>query len=64
MFGEHFSPSGIYVLAGNIEFITGVPVGNLIVTFKAEKENMDKAIEYLVAGGTNVELLGDSNGIL
>lgn len=52
------------VLAGNIEFITNVPVGNLIVTFKAEKENMDKAIEYLVAGGTNVELLGDSNGIL
>lgn len=52
------------VLAGNIEFITNVPVGNLIVTFKDEGENIDKAIEYLVAGGTNVELLGDSNGIL
>lgn len=52
------------VLAGNIEFITNVPVGNLIVTFKAQRENIDKAIEYLIAGGTNVKLLGDSNGIL
>ncbi|MDU2375436.1 methionine ABC transporter ATP-binding protein, partial [Anaerococcus vaginalis] len=52
------------VLAGNIEFITNVPVGNLIVTFKAERENIDKAIEYLIASGTNVQLLGDSNGIL
>lgn len=52
------------VLAGNIEFITNVPVGNLIVTFKDEGENIDKAIEYLIAGGTNVQILGDSNGIL
>lgn len=52
------------VLAGHIEFITNVPVGNLIVTFKAERENIDKAIEYLIACGTNVQLLGDSNGIL
>ena len=51
-------------MAGNIEFITNVPVGNLIVTFKDEGENIDKAIEYLIAGGTNVQILGDSNGIL
>lgn len=52
------------VLAGNIEFITKVPVGNLIVTFKGDKEKIDQAVEYLVKGGTNVTFLGDKNGIL
>lgn len=52
------------VLAGNIEFITGTPVGNLIVTFKGDKEKIDQAVEYLISGGTNVTFLGDSNGIL
>lgn len=52
------------VLAGNIEFITGVPVGNLIVTFKGDREKIDQAVEYLIKGGTNVTFLGDKNGIL
>lgn len=52
------------VLAGNIEFITNTPVGNLIVTFKGEKEDFDKAFEYLLGQKVNVSLIGDSNGIL
>lgn len=52
------------VLAGNIEFISKVAVGHLIVTFKGDKENLDKAVQYLIESGTNVSFLGDKNGIL
>lgn len=52
------------ILAGNIEFIEKVPVGNLIVTFKGDRKRLDQAITYLVKEGINVRYLGDSDGIL
>lgn len=51
------------VLAGNIEFITGVPVGNLIVTLSGEKENLGKIGDYLEERNVNAEVLGGKDGI-
>lgn len=51
------------VLAGNIEFITGVPVGNLIVTLSGEKENLGKIGDYLEERNVNAEILGGKDGI-
>lgn len=51
------------VLAGNIEFITGVPVGNLIVTLSGEKENLGKIGDYLEERNVNAEILGRKDGI-
>lgn len=51
------------VLAGNIEFITGVPVGNLIVTLSGDKENLGKLGDYLEEQNVNVEVLGGKDGI-
>ncbi|MDY2919027.1 MAG: methionine ABC transporter ATP-binding protein [Anaerococcus sp.] len=52
------------ILAGSIEFITGVPVGNLILTFKGEDSHIDKAIEYLLDREVGVKILGGRDGIL
>ena len=52
------------ILAGSIEFITGVPVGNLILTFKGEDSHIDKAIEYLLEKEVGVKILGGRDGIL
>lgn len=51
------------VLAGNIEFISGVPVGNLIVTLSGDKENLGKLGDYLEEQNVNVEVLGGKDGI-
>lgn len=52
------------VLAGNIEFITQVPVGYLIVTLKGSKEDLKKVRAYLQEKDTKIEVLGGSNEIL
>lgn len=52
------------ILAGSIEFITGVPVGNLILTFKGEDSQIDKVIEYLLEKEVGVKILGGRDGIL
>lgn len=51
------------VLAGNIEFITGVPVGNLIVTFKGDPASLSQVEDYLEDRNVSVELIGGKNGI-
>lgn len=51
------------VLAGNIEFITGVPVGNLIVTLKGDKESLGKIGDYLTERNVSAEVLGGRDGI-
>ena len=51
------------VLAGNIEFITGVPVGNLIVTLSGDRENLGKLGDYLEERKVNAEVLGGKDGI-
>lgn len=49
------------VLAGNIEFISDVPVGNLVVTLYGER--LDEAVAFFRERGAGVEILGDENGI-
>ena len=51
------------VLAGNIEFITGIPVGNLIVTLSGDRENLGKLGDYLEDRKVNAEVLGGKDGI-
>ena len=51
------------VLGGNIEFITGVPVGNLIVSLSGDRENLGKIGDYLEERNISVELLGGKDGI-
>lgn len=51
------------VLAGNIEFITGTPVGNLIVSLSGDKENLGKIGDYLTKKKVGVEILGGKDGI-
>lgn len=51
------------VLAGNIEFITGIPVGNLIVTLSGDRENLGKLGDYLEERKVNAEVLGGKDGI-
>lgn len=51
------------VLAGNIEFITGVPVGNLIVSLSGDRESLGKIGDYLEERNVNVEVLGGKDGI-
>ena len=51
------------VLAGNIEFITGIPVGNLIVTLSGDRENLGKIGDYLQERDVDVEVLGGKDGI-
>ena len=51
------------VLAGNIEFITGIPVGNLIVTLSGDRANLGKIGDYLTERNVDVEVLGGKDGI-
>lgn len=51
------------VLAGNIEFITGVPVGNLIVSLSGDRENLGRLGDYLEERNVGVEVLGGKDGI-
>ena len=51
------------ILAGNIEFINGTPVGNLIVSFKGDDDKLVEVSNYLKDKGTNLEILGGKDGI-
>ena len=51
------------ILAGNIEFIYGTPVGNLIVSFKGDDDKLVEVSNYLKDKGTNLEILGGKDGI-
>lgn len=51
------------VLGGNIEFITGVPVGNLIVSLSGDRKNLGKIGDYLEERNISVEVLGGKDGI-
>lgn len=51
------------ILAGNIEFITGVPVGNLIVTLAGDDQSLSKLGDYLQERDVNAEILGGKDGI-
>lgn len=51
------------VLAGNIEFITGIPVGNLIVTLSGDREALDQLGNYLTENKISAEVLGGRDGI-
>lgn len=50
------------ILAGGIETIQGIPVGNLIVELVGPDEALKSAITYLSERQTDVELLGGQNG--
>lgn len=51
------------ILAGNIEFINGTAVGNLIVTLKGDDEELGKVKSYLKEKETDLEILGGKDGI-
>lgn len=51
------------ILTGNIEFINGTPVGNLIVSFKGDDDKLVEVSTYLNDKGTNLEILGGKDGI-
>lgn len=51
------------ILAGNIEFITGVPVGNLIVSLSGDRENLGKIGDYLLEKNVSAEVIGGKDGI-
>ena len=52
------------ILAGNIEFIGGVPFGNLIVSLKGDEKNLAKIRDYLKDKKTDIEIIGGKDGIL
>lgn len=47
------------ILFGNIEYLQGVPVGNLIVQFSGIDDKVCKAISYLRENNINVEVIED-----
>lgn len=51
------------VLAGNIEFISSVPVGYLILTLKGSLEDFALVREYLKEKNTKLEVLGGINEV-
>ena len=51
------------ILAGNIEFITGVPVGNLIVSLAGDTDSLSKLGNYLEERKVSAEVLGGKDGI-
>ena len=51
------------ILAGNIEFIGGTAVGNLIVSFKGDDDKLVEVSTYPKDKGTNLEILGGKDGI-
>ena len=52
------------ILAGHIEFINEVPVGNLIVTLKGDDKNLSQVTSYLEYKSANIKILGGKDGIL
>ena len=52
------------ILAGHIEFINEVPVGNLIVTLKGDDKNLSQVTFYLEDKSANIKILGGKDGIL
>lgn len=52
------------ILFGDIDFISGVPVGNLIVTFSGKTQNLDKVLESLEDKSITINVLGGIDGIL
>lgn len=51
------------ILAGNIEFITGVPVGNLIVSLSGDRDSLSKLGDYLEERKVSAEVIGGKDGI-
>ena len=51
------------ILAGNIEFITGVPVGNLIVSISGDPDSLRNLGNYLEEREVSAEVLGGKDGI-
>lgn len=51
------------ILAGNIEFINGTPVGNLIVSFKGDDDKLVEVSTYLKDKGTNLEILDQLSNV-
>ena len=51
------------ILAGNIEFINGTAVGNLIVSLKGDDEKLAQVRDYLKEKETDLEILGGKDGI-
>ena len=51
------------ILAGNIEFINGTPVGNLIVSFKGDDDKLVEVSNYLKDKGTNLEILDQLSNV-
>lgn len=45
------------ILFGNLEYISGTPLGNLIVVFSGEKKNIEELFKYCEEKGVSVELL-------
>ena len=52
------------ILAGHIEFLNEVPVGNLIVTLKGDDKNLSQVTSYLEDKSANIKILGGKDGIL
>lgn len=52
------------VLAGNIEFISGVPVGHLIVTLKGKNRDIFRVCDYLQERDIRLEILGGGHEVL
>ena len=52
------------ILAGHIEFINEVPVGNLIVTLKGDDKNLSQVTSYLEDKSANIKILGGKDGIV
>ena len=51
------------ILAGNIEFINGTAVGNLIVSLKGDDDKINQVKEYLREKEIELEILGGKDGI-
>lgn len=51
------------ILAGNIEFITGIPVGNLIVSLSGDRDSLSKLGDYLEERKVSAEVIGGKDGI-
>lgn len=52
------------ILAGHIEFINEVPVGNLIVILKGDGKNLSQVKAYLEDKKADIKILGGKDGIL
>lgn len=51
------------ILAGNIEFITGTPVGYLILTLKGDREGLANVSKFIKTLDIRAEVLGGNNEV-